>query len=386
MRVDGSDDMKRLAIGIMSGTSMDGIDAALVELDGSFTDTRLRFLAGRSDPFSAHLVTKLKRCIHPTTSTAELMCSVHFELALAYADTVRRLLADVDLTSTDIAFVACHGQTIYHINALRDDLVRSSLQLGDGSVLAQVLGIPTVSNFRNADIAHGGTGAPLVPYADFVLFQHDSKTRVLHNIGGISNITILPECSTLDDVIAFDTGPGNMMIDDAMRILYGREYDHDGSVAASGIVRDKLLDHILGHPFFALAPPKSTGREQFGIQYTEELIERFDHLAKEDIIATLTEAAAQSMADALQRYAPAADELIVSGGGAANIHLVSRLQARMPDLTITTTDDHGIPAIYKEAIAFAVLGNETMQHKPSNVPGATGASRSVVLGQIAYTK
>lgn len=377
--------MKRLAIGIMSGTSMDGIDAALVELDGSFTDTTLRFLAGRSDPFSSDMITKLKQCIHPTTSTAALMCSVHFELALAYADTVRRMLDDVDLNKDDLAFIACHGQTIYHINQVRDGLIPSSLQLGDGSVLAQVLGIPVVSNFRNADIAHGGTGAPLVPYADFVLFHSDTKTRVLHNIGGISNITILPGGGTLDDVVAFDTGPGNMMIDDAMRILYGRDYDRDGSVAASGVVRDKLLDYILHHPFFPLEPPKSTGREQFGIQYTEEVIERFDHLAKEDIIATLTEAAVRSMADALKRHAPSVDELILSGGGAANTYLVSRLQALLPGLTITTSDDHGIPSIYKEAIAFAILGNETIQHKPSNVPGATGATHPVVLGQIAYT-
>lgn len=386
MKIERCDVMKKRVIGLMSGTSLDGIDIALTEIESEDQIQSVTCIQGATYPLPQQLVEKIHMILDETMCTARVISSVHFELAVAYSDAVKRFCEEYKIDSSTISLIASHGQTVYHIND-EEGYHPSSLQLGDGSVLSTLTGIPVVSNFRNADIAVGGTGAPLVPFADYVLFQGVKTGLVLHNIGGISNLTILPKKRSLSSIIAFDTGPGNMIIDEAMLKLFDRHYDVDGMVASKGTIHKDIVDHIVLHPYHQVVPPKSTGREQFGRQYTVQLLEQYSNLPKEDIIASITYATAVTMIDAYKRYVlPHHDitTIVLSGGGMYNKTLVKHLQSGLPNITITTSDTYGIDGSYKEAIAFAILGHQTLHHLPSNVPSATGASKPVVLGQISY--
>ena len=374
----------RRVVGLMSGTSVDGIDAALVEIEGAGMGSGVQLLAFRTYPFPADMRDRIHAAFGPG-GTKEI-CELNFLLGEAFAQAVLRIIAEAGLKPKDVDLVGSPGQTIYHIPRSAQG-VNSTLQIGEAAVIAERTGIPVVCDFRTRDIAAGGDGAPLVPYADYVLFNEVGRCRALQNIGGIANVTVLP--GTLDEVFAFDTGPGNMVIDHVARAVAAdeRAFDEDGKLSALGRVDGRLLEKLLGHPYLTLPPPKSTGRELFGRAYGEELVKAHDPLGMLDLLATVVALTADSIWHAyrdfiLPRYK--VDELIVSGGGVHNATLMARLRdvfapARIP---VRALEDLGLNSDAKEAIAFAILANETIAGNPGNVPSATGALRPAVLGKI----
>ena len=384
--IDG-DNMKKLAIGIMSGTSLDGIDVVIVEIEEIENHSKYNVLYFETFEYNKKVIEKVRKCLSKEDSNSELICSLNFELGTSYGEAVKNICNLHNISLDDIDFIASHGQTIYHISENGNGLVRSSLQLGEGSIIANMCNTTVVSNFRCADISVGGQGAPLVPYADYVLFKDENISRVTNNIGGISNVTVLNKSGNIDDVIAFDTGPGNMMIDYACRSLLNINYDNKGLIARSGIVINQLLGELLTHKFLFKYPPKSTGREEFGDQYTEAIINRFREFKSEDIICTLTHFTALSMAYAYKSYIMTKvdiDEIIISGGGAYNDYLLELFREQFREIKVLTLEDMGMNSSSKEALAFVVLGNETLNMSYSNVKSATGAKKNVILGQVNY--
>jgi anhydro-N-acetylmuramic acid kinase len=356
--------------GIMSGTSLDGIDVALVDVRGRGFTVKGFWTV----PYPA----KVRQAILRASSAAEI-ARLHFLLGELYAKAVEKGKVRPDL-------VACHGQTIHHEGDPAPYLghrVSSTLQIGEAAVIAERLGVPVVSDFRPRDIAAGGRGAPLVPFVDYLLFRHRRRGRVALNIGGIANITAIPPASTPDQVIAFDTGPGNMVID-ALASEHTRAklpYDKDGRLAARGRIDQALLGELLSEPYYRRRPPKTAGREQYGRAFVEKLLAT--RLPLLDLIATATALTAASVALAIDRFVPMpVDELIVSGGGARNPEIMKHLAALLPGIAIATSSDFGIDSDAKEAIAFALLGYETWRGRPSNLPSATGARHPVILGKI----
>jgi anhydro-N-acetylmuramic acid kinase len=356
--------------GIMSGTSLDGIDVAVVEFPA------LRTLKFYSVPYPKNIRARLLAVSNANTHTAEIS-RLNFELGELYAKAVKRA-GRVDL-------VGCHGQTIYHEGR------RNTLQIGEAAVIAERIGVPVISNFRARDIAAGGQGAPLVPYVDYLLFRHPRRARVALNIGGIANITVIPPRAKPEDVIAFDTGPGNMVIDALAKEATGgkQNYDRGGRIAARGTLDRKLLAELLRDPYYRKHPPKSAGREQYGVEFIQRLKASGNSL--EDLIATATVLTAATIAHGITSvragHAPAAQtDLIVSGGGVHNPQIMAHLSALLPEVAVATSDDFGVDADAKEAIAFAVLAYETWRGRPSNLPSATGARRSVPLGNVTPTR
>ena len=349
-----------IVAGIMSGTSLDGIDVATVDLPSG------RLLDFRSKPYTAAFRRRLLAVSNANCHTRDIAL-LHFELAELYAKAI----------ATKVDLIGCHGQTIYHEGRL------ATLQIGDGSVLAARTGVPVVCDFRPADIAAGGQGAPLVPFVDFRYFRHPKRNRVALNIGGIANITIIPAAAKLDEVLAMDTGPGNMVMDAlALRATNGRlSYDRDGRLAASGHVHLPLLNNLMRHRFYRQPPPKSAGREEYGSEFVARLLAT--RLPLEDLLATANALTAATIALAIHRFAPAqVHDVIASGGGTRNPRLMAQLAAFLPGTAISTSTDHGLDAHAKEAIAFALLAYETWRKRPSNVPTATGARHAAILGKI----
>lgn len=381
------------AVGLMSGTSLDGVDAAVVRIEGSGLDSKVQLVHYDSRPYDQELRNRLKALCDPSTSDVARICGMNAYLAERFADAAIDAVSEAGLSMDDIAFVSSHGQTIWHMPEppLSDPyLARSTLQIGDLSILAKRTGKLAVGDFRPADMAVGGQGAPLVPYGDLILFRHPSKGRLLQNIGGIGNCTVLPPNAGLDDLFAFDTGPGNMIIDQVVQTLSDGKmsYDANGDWAALGKPDDGLLDELLAHPYFNQAPPKSTGRELFGAAYTSELLERAAErgLASADIVATATAFTAHTIADACRNLVMPRcriDEVIVSGGGAHNATLLRILAALLPEQKLTTSGELGLADDAKEAVIFAVLGNDFLRGICNNVPAATGASRRTVMGKLA---
>lgn len=385
-----------LVLGLMSGTSADGIDAALVELDGAPPRLRWRIVHLASTPYPPDLRAKVFACFRPESGTVNRLCALNFALGRAFADAALACIHAAGLQPSDVQLIGSHGQTLWHIPTGRD---ASTLQLGEATIIAERTGITTISNFRARDMAAGGQGAPLVAYVDTLLFSHPARTRTALNIGGIANFTYLSPYSPLpplsvesevgsgERAFAFDTGPGNMLIDDAVRRLTGdtQHYDRDGAIAARGRVHDGLLAELMMHPYLAQRPPKTTGRETFGAQFGEQVWQRGTALglSGEDIVATLTMFTAASIAQAHRTFLPRLpDEVIVSGGGTRNAVLMHFLAQALAPARVRTSDELGMPAEAKEAVAFAVLAYETWHGRPGNLPAATGARRTVVLGSI----
>lgn len=368
----------------MSGTSLDGVDVAIIDLRGPGRWTLRSF---SSTPYPPRLRAALLAVSNAPTHTAEI-ARLHFLLGEVYADAVRKACRKAGLGLRQLDLIACHGQTIFH----QGDPVRflgrpiaSTLQIGEPCVIAERTGVPVVADFRPRDIAAGGKGAPLVPFVDYWLFRHPRRGRVALNLGGIANLTALPPGATLQDVIAFDTGPGNMVIDALVREhTQGRmSYDRDGRLAGQGRVDRQLLSELLQDPFYRRRPPKTAGREQYGREFVARL--RATGRSMTDLIATATALTAAAVAIGIDRYVRPrmpVDELILSGGGAFNPRIRAHLAAWLPGTAIALSDDYGVPAAAKEAVAFAILGYETWRRRPSNVPSATGAHRAVVLGKI----
>lgn len=378
--------------GMMSGTSADGIDVAIVRIEprrGSATP-QLELLAHKGFAFSKTLrAAVLDAQDARRISTAEL-AQLNWRLGLAYADAFKAVRATA---AGAIDLIGCHGQTIYHQSAPRlfaGKRYACTWQIGEMAPLAEAAGIPVYSNFRPADMVAGGQGAPLVPLLDQALYRDARRTRILQNIGGIGNLTVVPPTRSDGPVIAFDTGPGNMVIDALTRQLFSKPFDRGGRIAARGHALQPVVDAILREPFFAQAPPRSAGREQFGAQFTASLLRACRKLSKEpeDAIATATALTAQSIARAVAPFAatPATEtDLVLSGGGAHNRTLVLQLQSLVSARVLTSSDPSlptPLPVEAKEAAAFALLAYMSHHRRPANVPSATGAVRPVVLGQV----
>jgi anhydro-N-acetylmuramic acid kinase len=384
-----------LAIGLMSGTSADGIDAALVELVRSAAEAgaaggrwRVSLRAFLSLPYPDPLRCALFALFSGDSGNTALHCRTNYVLGELFAQAALAAAQEGDVTIDAVDFIASHGQTVWHqpdAETIAGVTTRATLQLGEPAVIAERTGCTVVANFRARDIAAGGQGAPLAPYVDYLVLTDPHRTRIAQNIGGIANLTYLPPAARTDQVLAFDTGPGNAMIDAAtVAVTIGQErYDQAGRRAAAGRVNEGLLSALLAHPYFSLPPPKSTGRELFGARWVEDLAVA----CKRDnaLIATLTRFTVESIATAYERWLPPLTEeteIVLSGGGARNDTLVRWLRERINPARLRLSDEFGLPIDAKEAILFAILGAETLRGAPANLPSATGAARPVVLGQI----
>jgi anhydro-N-acetylmuramic acid kinase len=364
-----------IAIGLMSGTSLDGIDAALVRIVPRGNGYAVDLLNFVTAPFEADLEQRLRSVLPPNPGTAAAIADVHHRLGSAFARAAHSVAG-----ALRVDYIASHGQTIYH-----DGAAHETMQVGDAFVIREALSTTVCYDFRSADCAAGGTGAPLVPYVDAILVADPDEDRVALNIGGIANMTALPRGCTSNDVLAFDSGPGVMLIDAFVRERSGGEqpYDVDGALATAGTADRTLVKAMLSDPYFMVSPPKSTGRERFGAQFLDVHRAALDRLSTQDGCATLTELTAISVADAIESMRMSGARVLCSGGGAANPALMRRLAARLPAARVEPVEAIGLSGAAKEAIAFAVLGYETLRERAANVPRATGASRAVPLGAIA---
>ena len=375
----------RLVVGLMSGTSADGIDAALTRITGSGLSTRAEQLGFYFLPFDVPTRQAILKLCSGNQGGARELCLLGTHLGRLYARAVRELLKATGTESIDL--IGCHGQTVYHIPEEVEYLglpTRGTLQIGDPSYLAEEFGCPVVSDFRIRDMAAGGLGAPLVPYTEFLLYRSETQDVALQNIGGIGNITLLPAGSTLNEVTAFDTGPGNMVMDALAAKLTGGAmgYDEGGKLAASGKVIPELLEWMLSDPYLAKKPPKTTGREYYGSAYVDKLLS-FGAYDLVDVLTTATAFTARSIALSLHRFAPRLPQrLVVGGGGSRNPTLLRFLQEALPEIPVLTQEDLGYSSDAKEAVAFAVLANDALFGIPNNAPSATGAKHGVVMGRI----
>ncbi|WP_227378660.1 anhydro-N-acetylmuramic acid kinase [Haladaptatus halobius] len=383
---------ERVVVGLMSGTSLDGVDAACCRIRRDGTGPRGYDASVESfvtRPYDLALRDRIAAVCGDEGTVADA-CNLNIALGAVFADAATAAAASADVSLADVDAIGSHGQTIRHHPEPRslpvgDDRLRSTLQIGDGSVIAERTDVETIADFRTADVAAGGHGAPLVPFADLALLADDEAFRVAQNVGGIANCTALPPDPSREDVTAFDTGPGNMVVDGVVeRLTDGeRTYDRDGRLGRAGTVCDAVLAESLNDDYFRTEPPKSTGREQFGREYAAAFVAacRDRNLSDEDVVATATALTARSIADAYRRFLPRApDEVVVSGGGAFNPTLVGMLDAEV-DAPVRTIDEYGVGADAKEAVAFALLAAAALDGVPNNVPNATGASRPVVMGK-----
>jgi anhydro-N-acetylmuramic acid kinase len=377
-----------IVAGVMSGTSADGVDVALVRLTGSGTRTRFELIRHRSFPYPIEVREAVLSAMNAPSIAVSELARLNFLLAEIYADCVRRTLRQ---ERVDCELVGCHGQTLYHQGAPSSYLGREiacTWQIGDGSVLAGRLGIPVVSDFRPADMAAGGVGAPLVPFLDLLVFRHAKRGRIVQNIGGIGNLTAIPAGAEAAQVRAFDTGPGNMVIDAVCQELFGKPFDDRGKLAAKGVVLSDVLAQQLKLPFFHLKGPRTAGREEFGREYVERFLKQCGRATKHDILATATALTARSIGDAVRKLSKrdCYHDLFVSGGGTRNLTLMQMIRAEVAalDMLVLPTDAAGVPSQAKEAIAFALLAYQTWNRRASNLPKATGAKRKAILGKVSY--
>lgn len=376
------------AIGLMSGTSADGIDAALVEVARESDDLRWTLRAFECVPFPDEVRRGILSLCDANTGRVDAICRMNALLGEYFADAALAVCQKGGMRPEQVDAIGSHGQTIHHVPepfAMGGKTVRATLQIGDPAVIAERTGITTVADFRARDMAAGGQGAPLVPLVDFLLFRSTGAGRVMLNIGGIANVTALPAGCAASDVFAFDTGPGNMVIDGLMQVLTqgAQGYDAGGRFAAQGRVLDALLDDLMGHPYFAALPPKSTGREVFGREMVARLLDSGE--VAHDLVRTATAWTARSIADAIARFVlPVCEisEVVASGGGVENPVLMGDLQQALGSIRLRRVEELGLPSEAKEAVAFAVLAFETLSMRPGNVPRVTGAAHPVVLGSV----
>jgi len=396
-----------IVAGVMSGTSADGIDVALVRI--GHKDVQL--LGHSAYPYSSKVRAAVLSAMNASAISVANLSRLNFLLGELYADAV---LATQQRFRVKADLVACHGQTLYHQGDERNFLghkISATWQTGEGSIISARVGVPVVSDFRPADMAAGGKGAPLVPYLDYMWFRDARVGRIVQNIGGIANLTAIPAGAGSEHVVAFDTGPGNMVIDALTQKLFGKPFDRDGKIASSGEVVEPVIAQLLKESFFRAKPPKTAGREEFGREFVADFLLRCRKARKQDIVATATALTARSIADAVNRFLHSEiptlrlrsgqasgkvgqnrdtrsrfAEIIVSGGAARNATLMAMLAELMAPIGIVVrfSDEFGLPSEAKEAVAFAVMAYETWNRRPSNIPSATGAARAAVLGKISY--
>jgi anhydro-N-acetylmuramic acid kinase len=404
--------MSMIVAGVMSGTSADGINVALVRFPGDTGRARrpsphknhqahYTLLAHEEYPFPAPVRRAILEMMNAELARVADLARLNFLLGELYAEAVAKTARK---HRVKLALVGCHGQTLYHQGVAQRFLGRKlavTWQTGEGAVIAARLGMPVVSDFRPADMAAGGKGAPLVPFLDYFLYRDQRVARIAQNIGGIANLTAIPAGASLRQVLAFDTGPGNMVMDAVMEELFGKRCDRDGKVAASGRVLDGVIARLVRAPFFRQKPPRTAGREEFGREYVGRFLQICRGASKPDVVATASALTARSIAGAVQRFVlprfgvrrdrqrrahEMGMEMIVSGGGTKNPTLIAMLRRDIAPLGIElrSSDEFGLPAEAKEAVAFALLAHETWHRRPSNVPSATGAKRPAILGKISY--
>lgn len=385
----------RRVVGMMSGTSVDGVDAALVEIGGKETAPGVKLLAFRNTPFPKEVREGIFTLFKPETATVDKVGAMNFLLGRIYAQAALEVIRAAGLTPGEVDLIGSHGQTIWHApveEGYWGRPVRYTVQIGEGAVIAQETGITTVSDFRVADMAAGGQGAPLVPFSEYLLYRREEECILLQNIGGIGNMTVMPAAARPEEVYAFDTGPGNMIIDAVISHLTGgkESYDAGGAMAARGKVNGELLARLQKEPYYALPLPKTTGRELFGTQYTAGILAwaKEHGVSGEDLLATVTDLTAWSIEDAYRRYVlpkHRAVELVVGGGGGYNKTLLAFLSARFAPLGILvrTQEDLGWNSDAKEAVAFALMADCCVRERPNTLPSVTGAKRPVVMGKIS---
>ena len=385
----------RRVVGLMSGTSVDGIDAALVEIGGTDEAPEVRLVAFEDRPWPEEVRRQIFPLFRPETATVDKIGYMNFLMGEIYAQSVSSVVEKAGLTLADIDLIGSHGQTIWHAPEVcgKDGFpVRFTVQIGEGSVIAARTGVPTVSDFRVADMAVGGQGAPLVPFSEYLLYRRPGETILLQNIGGIGNMTVLPGDEGPEAVYAFDTGPGNMIIDAVVSALTGgaKTYDAGGAMAAEGRVDEALLAMLQQDPYYDMPLPKTTGRELFGVQYVGKILDyqRAHGLSDADVLATVTDLTAWSIADGYARYVlpkRQAAELVVGGGGSYNATLLGFLRTRFAPygVEVRTQEDLGWSSDAKEAVAFALMADCCVREKPNVLPSVTGAKAAAIMGKIS---
>ena len=385
----------RHVVGMMSGTSVDGVDAALVEISGTDSEPKVKLLAFENKPYPPQVREKIFSLFTPANATVDKVGYMNFLLGEIYAKSALSVIEKAGMKPEEIDVIGSHGQTIWHapIPESPDGIpVAYTVQIGEGSVIAERTGILTVSDFRVADMAAGGQGAPLVPFSEYLLYRREKETILLQNIGGIGNMTVMPAGAKPRDVFAFDTGPGNMIIDAVISAVTGGEktYDAGGETAAKGRVCNALLDILKEEPYYRQPLPKTTGREHFGVQYTEKILSwwKENPIPVEDLLATVTDLTAYSIADAYERYVLPkyrASEIIVGGGGSYNATLLRFMKERFAPhgIAVRTQEDLGLSSDAKEAVAFALMADCCMRGKANTLPSVTGAEHPAVMGKIS---
>lgn len=389
--VDVINKNERLVIGLMSGTSADGIDAALVCIKGCGADTEVSLKAYISIPFEDHVRERILKLTEGDFGGSREMCMMNVFLGKLYADACLRLCETAGVKTSDIDLVGCHGQTVFHRPDAEVYLglpVAATLQIGDVSTICEVLHTIAVSDFRVRDMAAGGYGAPLVPYTEYLIYKDASKNIALQNIGGIGNVTYIPKDGGMDSVVAFDTGPGNVLIDMAVKKYSGGRlrFDEGGTVGGAHRVSEPLLSWLMKEPYIKAEPPKTTGRERYNRQFFERLVQKAAALGVSDgsLVATATAYTAETIAYSVNHYLPKVpDRLIVGGGGSYNKTLMERLVQLLPDTEVMDNEALGFNSDAKEAVAFALLANEAVSGLCNNVPSATGAAHPVIMGKIS---
>lgn len=371
------------AVGLMSGTSLDGVDAALVEINGKNESTTVELIHFITVPYGQDTLKKIRDALSIDNSNVKKICSLNFELAEIFSEAVKVVCEEAEFDIGDLSFIGSHGQTLFHIPELDGEYHASTLQIGDPSVIAERTKTTVVSNFRERDMSVRGQGAPIVPFSEYILYKSKQTTRLLQNIGGIGNITVIPKDGSLNDVLAFDTGPGNVIINELCLHFYQKEFDDKGRIAKSGNVDQSILSAMMSHPFVKKKYPKTTGREEFGKEYVAELLMHWD-ASPEDWVATATMFTAKTIAASVEPFVSNPTELIISGGGSYNLTLIDYIKTELPDLQVLTQEEIGKSSEAKEAIAMTILANQTLNHETSNVKSATGATKNVLLGSITY--
>lgn len=383
---------ERTVIGLMSGTSGDGITAAVTKIAGNYATTELSVVSYETYLYDKDFRQRIFDIFDPETSSVNAICEMNFEIGQKLAEAALNVAKKAGVSMSEVDLIGSHGQTIYHIpRPPEKGNVRSTLQIGEPAVIAQQTGVLTIADFRKMDVAAGGEGAPLVPYVDYILFSKRGKGMTLQNIGGIGNVTYIPPGAKEDDVIAFDTGPGNMVVDMLVQLYTESRlgYDSEGSMALRGKVNDRMLDELMNMPFFRMRPPKSTGRELFGKDFVFSFKRKADdlHLNPEDAIATATALTVESIAKSYEDYViphGKVEEVYVAGGGMKNKTMMSWLGKRLGGLPVRSFDELGVQSEAREAAYFAVLANEFIHGNYSNLPNATGAKARTILGSMCY--
>ena len=382
-----------IVAGVMSGTSADGIDVAIVRISGKDENIKFELVRHSHTAYPEAVRGTLLALMNAQSASVADISRMDFLLGELYADAVKAAVSKAGVKKIEL--VGCHGQTIYHQGERQQFLGRGvscTWQLGEAAVLAARLGTNVVSDFRTADMAAGGKGAPLVPFLDYIVYRDKKRGRILQNLGGIANLTAIPAGAKADELIAFDTGPANMVIDACVEQLFGERFDRGGKIAASGEVLRSPLDRAMQHPYFRRRPPKTAGREEFGREFVADFIRSCGKAREEDVLATATALTSRSIGEAIRKYVLRKAkrgkfiDYVIAGGGPKNTTLVKMLRAEVEPLglSVLSSDGFGVPAQAKEAIAFAVLAYQTWHGRASNVPAATGANRGAILGKISY--